>query len=139
MEPATCSKKLPARTSQTSSATERLSLDVDESTHPPSTCYEDAHPAPVSPTSPTSSSSHSHIPLIHKKRNKKRTSVDSNASAASHDSFKTAHENHGEEGDEGKHSMIHKIGTGMQKARPYVERLSGTYEPMPVKEPEYTK
>ena len=143
MEPATCSKKPPARTSPTSSPTRsssipsRLSLDVDESTHPPSTCYEDAHPAPISPTSPTSPTSpRSHTFPVPKRKHKNRASIDSQASAASNNSFTTAHE--GE--DEGeKHGILHKVATGMHKARPYVERLSGTYEPMPIKEPDHTK
>jgi hypothetical protein len=142
MEPATCSKKPLARTSLTRSPTRssipsRLSLDVDESTHPPSTCYEDAHPTPLSPTSPTSPRSHT-FP-IPKRKHKNRESVDSNASAASHDSFTTAHESHAEGEDGEKHGILHKVATGMHKARPYVERLSGTYEPMPVKEPDHTK
>lgn len=146
MEPATCSKKPQASTSLRSSPTRRtpspphrLSLDVDPSTHPPSTCYEDAHI--VDPSSPPSSKSpRSHtFPIVHKKRHKNRQSVDSAHSAASHDSYSTAHEEHGEgEGDGSeKHGILHKVATGMQKARPYVERLSGTYEPMPLKEPEH--
>lgn len=139
MEPATCSKKPPARTSPTSSPIRsssipsRLSLDVDESTHPPSTCYEDAHPAPISPTS-TSPRSHT-FPIVHKNKHKNRASIDSTNSAASHDSYTTANEHH--EGEEEKHGILKKIGTGMHKARPYVERLSGTYEPMPIKEPDH--
>lgn len=146
MEPAARSKKQPARTSPTSSPTRsssipsRLSLDVNESTDPPSTCYEDAHPAPLSPVSPTQTSHKSHIlPVLHKKKHKSRASIDSTASAASHDSFTTAHEGHGADDDDEKHGLLHKIGTGMQKARPYVERLSGTYEPMPIEEPKPTK
>lgn len=142
MEPATCSKKPLARTSPTSSPTRsssipsRISLDVDESTHPPSTCYEDAHPAPLSPTSQTSPRSHT-FPIVHKKKHKNRASIDSTNSVASHDSYTTAREHH-EEGEEGeKHGILHKIGTGMHKARPYVERLSGTYEPMPMKGPDH--
>jgi len=49
----------------------------------------------------------------------------------------TAHENHDEREGE-KHGILHKVADGMHKARPYVERLSGTYEPLP-KEPTHTK
>lgn len=128
MEPATCSKKPLASTSPTSSPTRRLSLDVDTSTHPPSTCYEDAHPAPISPTSSSRSRT---FPLVAKKKHRNRASIDSTNSAASHDSYTTANEHN----DDEKDGILHKIATGMQKARPYVERLSGTYEPMPIKEP----
>lgn len=132
MEPATCSKKPLARMSPTSSPTRRLSLDVDSSTHPPSTCYEDAHPAPISPTS--SSPRSRTFPLVNKMKHKNRASIDSTHSAASHDSYATANEHND---DEEKDGILHKIATGMQKARPYVERLSGTYEPMPFKEPDH--
>ncbi|KAJ4984791.1 hypothetical protein SVAN01_09749 [Stagonosporopsis vannaccii] len=133
MEPATCSKKPRASTSPTSSPTRPaslLSLDVNASTHPPSTCYEDAHPVTQSPTSQISPRSHT----LSKRKHKNRTSVDS---THSHDSFTTAQEDHDEREGE-KHGILHKVADGMHKARPYVERLSGTYEPMP-KEPEHTK
>jgi hypothetical protein len=141
MEPATCSKKPLEKTSPTSSPTKspspptRQSLDVDDSTHPPSTCYEDAHAA--EPSSPKST--HPHLFSIgHKHKHKNRASIDSTHSAASHDSYTTANEHHGEEGED-KHGILHKVATGMQKARPYVERLSGTYEPLPMDKPEHTK
>ena len=146
MEPAICSGNEPARTSPTSalnrssSMSSRPSLDIDNSTHPPSTCYEDAHPVPLSPASPkspTSSRSHTLPVSTSKRKREDRTSVCSTALAASGDSFATVHESGGAEGDK-KHGVLHKIEAGLHKARPYVERLSGTYEPLPVKEPEHT-
>ncbi|KAF3004998.1 hypothetical protein E8E13_008561 [Curvularia kusanoi] len=112
----------------------RLSLDVDESTHPPSTCYEDAHVADSSPKS-SRSRTFSIGSIGHKKKHKNRESIDS---TASHDSYATADETHGED-DAEKTGILHKVATGMQKARPYVERLSGTYEPMPIQPPDHTK
>lgn len=140
MEPATCSKKPPASMSPRSSPTRasppptRLSLDVDKSTHPPSTCYEDAHVADTSPKS-TRSRTFSIGSIGHKKKHKNRESIDS---TASHDSNTTTDETHGEDDGE-KTGILHKVATGMQKARPYVERLSGTYEPMPTQPPDHTK
>ena len=141
MEPATCSKRPLERTSPRSSPTRcpspptRQSLDVDDSTHPPSTCYEDAHA--VDPPSPKSTHPH-RFSIGHKHKHKNEASIDSTHSAASHDSYSTANEHHGED-DEEKHGILHKVATGMQKARPYVERLSGTYEPLPIDNPEHTK
>ncbi|OSS46403.1 hypothetical protein B5807_08557 [Epicoccum nigrum] len=141
MEPATCSKKPLESTSPRRSPTRcpspptRLSLDVDDSTHPPSTCYEDAHAA--DPSSPKSTHP-CRFSIGHKHKHKNGASIDSIHSAASHDSYSTANEHHGEE-EEDKHGILHKVATGMQKARPYVERLSGTYEPLPIDEPERTK
>lgn len=140
MEPATCSKKPPASMSPRSSPIRasppptRLSLDVDESTHPPSTCYEDAHVADSSPKS-SRSRTFSIGSIGHKKKCKNRESIDS---TASHDSYTTADETH-EEDDAEKTGILHKVATSMQKARPYVERLSGTYEPMPIQPPDHTK
>lgn len=71
---------------------------------------------------------------MNKKKHQNRASIDSTHSAASHDSYTTANENNE---DEEKDGILHKIATGMHKARPYVERLSGTYEPMPIKEPDH--
>lgn len=150
MEPANRSGNEPARMSPTgalnrsSSLSSHLSLDIDNYTHPPSTCYEDAHPIPISPTSPASPtspvSSRSHtLPVSTSNRKRKdRASISSTAPAGSCDSFTTVHKNSDTERDR-KHSILHRIETGLHKARPYVERLSGTYEPLPIKEPEHTK
>lgn len=72
---------------------------------------------------------------MNKKKHKNRASIDSTHSAASHDSYTTANEHDND--DEEKDGILHKIATGMHKARPYVERLSGTYEPMPIKESDH--
>lgn len=74
-----------------------------------------------------------------KKKHKNRASIDSAHSAVSRDSHATTSEHHDNEGDEEDklHGLWHKIEAGMEKARPYMERLSGTYEPLPIKQTEH--